>query len=600
MKAIMRTGKVKTWGHVAAMSGHHDRSRETPNADPTKTRLNKVLVGSGNPDADLRQRYADAGITEFRKNGVLAIEVLATASPEFFRPKNPDKAGTWSIKLKPWVDANLVWARETFGAENVVGAVLHLDEATPHIHFTVAPIDDEPRAKGPAVRQNAARWLDGPARLSQLQETYGAAMQPFGLERGLKGSKATHTTVKQYYGGLSLPDESVKAPTVQTPPLALTEKGRGEWAKAETKRIRSEQKPAAVAVNKKAKHAGMAERKRKEAVATAEAIAEERDRLKEVANKVRDIDLVTVAERLGLEKDPVDRKKWKGFGCHISLNGSRFFDHDREVGGGGAIDLAKHVLDCDFKAAVRWLSDGWGMDAAAGAVAARAAETVKEAAAEPPPFHPPAPAARWWARVRDYLVNTRCLGGRLVDLVHRKGLVYADERANVVMRGRQAAELRGTGEERFQGLAAGSRRDGGGLRLRLGEPERLVVVESGIDALSFFEREYRRGERDIEVVSMTGVRSRAPFIDDAIALGRKVVCAFDADDKGDEFANKMREAYPEAHIVRRRPPKGKDWNDTLRIEKGESESPSMDLSQRLDQWLAKQEADAEDTFNPSP
>lgn len=50
-------------------------------------------------------------------------------------------------RLKAWCADNLEWLRRTFGAENVVSAVLHMDEATPHIHAAVVPIVTGERRK---------------------------------------------------------------------------------------------------------------------------------------------------------------------------------------------------------------------------------------------------------------------------------------------------------------------------------------------------------------------------------------------------------------------------------------------------------------------
>jgi hypothetical protein len=51
---------------------------------------------------------------KLRKNGVLAIEFLASASPYFFRPDDPEKYGEYDIKrvkifntrLKEWLEKN--------------------------------------------------------------------------------------------------------------------------------------------------------------------------------------------------------------------------------------------------------------------------------------------------------------------------------------------------------------------------------------------------------------------------------------------------------------------------------------------------------------
>ncbi len=43
-------------------------------------------------------------------------------------------------RLGEWCDDTLQWLYRTFGRENTVSAVLHMDEHTPHIHATVVPI----------------------------------------------------------------------------------------------------------------------------------------------------------------------------------------------------------------------------------------------------------------------------------------------------------------------------------------------------------------------------------------------------------------------------------------------------------------------------
>jgi hypothetical protein len=44
------------------------------------------------------------------------------------------------------------------------------------------------------------RGGQGRIKLSKLQDSYAAALAPLGIERGgVKGSKATHTKVKEYY-----------------------------------------------------------------------------------------------------------------------------------------------------------------------------------------------------------------------------------------------------------------------------------------------------------------------------------------------------------------------------------------------------------------
>ena len=58
-------------------------------------------------------------------------------------------------RLDEWCQDNLDWLRKTYGTDNVVSAVLHMDEETPHIHATIVPIvqTERKKQKGGADRQ---------------------------------------------------------------------------------------------------------------------------------------------------------------------------------------------------------------------------------------------------------------------------------------------------------------------------------------------------------------------------------------------------------------------------------------------------------------
>ena len=43
-------------------------------------------------------------------------------------------------RLSEWINANIRWLEATFGKENLVSCVLHMDEKTPHLHATIIPI----------------------------------------------------------------------------------------------------------------------------------------------------------------------------------------------------------------------------------------------------------------------------------------------------------------------------------------------------------------------------------------------------------------------------------------------------------------------------
>ena len=184
--AILRTQKLKATGAVWRSLKHAFREQPTPNADPAKAAQN-AHVGATSA-AEAMQRVRDRLPDKRRKDAVLAIEYLITASPEVMQAKSGQERDAY------FNDA-LRWLRERHGAANVVYAGIHRDESTPHMYAYVVPLDE---ATG---RLNARRWLGGSKALSEMQTEFAQVVgQPHGLERGIKGSKAIHQRVKRHYG----------------------------------------------------------------------------------------------------------------------------------------------------------------------------------------------------------------------------------------------------------------------------------------------------------------------------------------------------------------------------------------------------------------
>ncbi|MEY4592738.1 MAG: hypothetical protein RIR18_1633, partial [Pseudomonadota bacterium] len=80
--AIMRCKKLKGMGSVASSLQHCYRERETTNADAEKTPSNQHYVAGSTDEAmgNLRDRLPE----KYRKDAVLAVEYMMTASPEWW------------------------------------------------------------------------------------------------------------------------------------------------------------------------------------------------------------------------------------------------------------------------------------------------------------------------------------------------------------------------------------------------------------------------------------------------------------------------------------------------------------------------------------
>lgn len=189
--AIIRHEKIKTIGNLTASSEHTFRERPTNNADASRTHLNEHE--GANSAAEIVQRFEDEFPKKMRKNGVIAIEYLMTASPEWWEKASAEQQAEFFKRSREFL-------YERHGKENVLYTGTQLDESTPHMVAYVLPRDD----KG---RMNAAHFLDGRKKLSECQDTYAEKVKNLGLERGIEGSTAKHERVKRHYGLLKMADK---------------------------------------------------------------------------------------------------------------------------------------------------------------------------------------------------------------------------------------------------------------------------------------------------------------------------------------------------------------------------------------------------------
>jgi len=201
-------------GNDAGMSCHIERKTADGKvyipdiADKTRTPLNRKLIrfpdGVRNRTEAVQYRIDHAGLhRKVGKNQTKAVRIILTGTHEQMMTI------VQSGRLDKWTDANLKWLRDTFGEENVVSCVLHMDEKTPHLHATVVPIVTGERKRKSREGEKKYRTQTGPrlsadevmgrARLSTYQNTYAEAMREFGLQRGVVGSTAKHQSNGEYY-----------------------------------------------------------------------------------------------------------------------------------------------------------------------------------------------------------------------------------------------------------------------------------------------------------------------------------------------------------------------------------------------------------------
>lgn len=204
---------IKANSSLNSIAKHIERTAHPENADPARTHLNRYNLveypdGITGLAAAVEHRISNAGITrKISDRQVRCLNLVMTSDNEGMQ-KIID-----SGKLDEWIADNIKWARDTFGGDNVVGAALHMDERTPHLHIAVVPIVTAERKKkareATAKKRYRTKAANRPrlcaddimerGKMSRYQDIYAEAMAKYGLERGIRGSEARHIGQLEYY-----------------------------------------------------------------------------------------------------------------------------------------------------------------------------------------------------------------------------------------------------------------------------------------------------------------------------------------------------------------------------------------------------------------
>ena len=299
------------------------------------------------------------------------------------------------------------------------------------------------------------------------------------------------------------------------------------------------------------------------------------------ADCVRAIPLEVVLTSWNAVRDRSDKSRWHTPRGPLSVTGTKFYNWHTCQGGGGAIDLVMHLSGWDARQAIRWLGGQLGGHAAEpiassthcplNSAASRSRRAIRADKNRSTPLRLPTPSLANLPRLRHYLTQKRALSTTILDSLIDEGKLYADERGNAVflmVTGKPnrpiGAELRGTGEHVWRGLAPGSCKDAGYFWVGQRQAQHIVLCESAIDAMSCFQLQTQLHTAPLPgkciCISTAGVRSDTPWLRPLLAGGYHLHCGFDTDEPGELASGQLITRHPS--IQRLRPP-AHDWNDAL-------------------------------------
>jgi hypothetical protein len=156
--AILRFAKRKAGG-VASAERHNERRKDeyksNPDIDTSRSGDNYHLVAP--PDCRysdfIKERIAEVGC-KTRKDSVTMVETLITASPEFMEQMDEREERAFFAHAVDFI-------KETIGEDNIISAVVHKDEKTPHLHLCFVPITKDGRLSAKEIVGNKTkltRW----------------------------------------------------------------------------------------------------------------------------------------------------------------------------------------------------------------------------------------------------------------------------------------------------------------------------------------------------------------------------------------------------------------------------------------------------------
>lgn len=188
--AILRFAKRKG-GAAKAIAAHNERTKEAyasnPDIDKSRTVQNYHLIAPRwSYGQEIRHRISMAGCRVGR-DSVKFVDTLVTVSPEF--------AKAHDAEMPEYFNRAFEFLKERVGEENIISAVVHMDEKTPHLHLCFVPLTKDGRLSAKEILGNKKTMI-------QWQDDFYACMAERWpeLERGTPAveTKRKHLTPQWY------------------------------------------------------------------------------------------------------------------------------------------------------------------------------------------------------------------------------------------------------------------------------------------------------------------------------------------------------------------------------------------------------------------
>ena len=157
--AILRFAKHKG-SPAGPLEAHHERKKEqyasNPDIDTIRSKYNfHIIKPEGRYYHFIQKRIEESGCRT-RKDSTRFVDTLITASPEFFQSRSAKEIAEYFQRASEFFV-------DRVGRENIISAVVHVDERTPHLHLTFVPLTKDNRLCAKEIignRTALTKWQD--------------------------------------------------------------------------------------------------------------------------------------------------------------------------------------------------------------------------------------------------------------------------------------------------------------------------------------------------------------------------------------------------------------------------------------------------------
>lgn len=219
--AIFRSEPIYTLQDLAQIGSHNKREKKAYNSNPNiKIELSKnnidivplsekYIKGFYNLTKEYKKEHDERMKTERedrkrtfnqmlnKSKNVIADELIFTASHTFFDNMSNEDIKNWANTCMEFVYEDLGYKKE-----QILHAIVHLDEETPHLHCVVVPLIKkfDKRTNTERYTISKKQYIKDKNHLSELQDKYHTRLvnKGYDLERGIKGSDTKHQKVKEF------------------------------------------------------------------------------------------------------------------------------------------------------------------------------------------------------------------------------------------------------------------------------------------------------------------------------------------------------------------------------------------------------------------